>query len=53
MARWPRHVWTSLVTYGIVFVVFPLLCLLAYLWVRGPTMEFLEEEPATVKGTTE
>jgi hypothetical protein len=35
MARWPRHVWTSLFTYGTVFVLFPLLCLLAYAWVRG------------------
>ena len=35
MARWPRHVWTSIFTYGTVFVLFPLLCLLAYAWVRG------------------
>jgi len=35
MARWPRHAWTSLLTYGIVFAIFPLLCLLAYAWVRG------------------
>jgi len=35
MARWPRHAWTSLLTYGIIFVGFPLLCLLAYAWVRG------------------
>jgi hypothetical protein len=35
MARWPRHVWTSIFTYGTVFVLFPLLCLLAYGWVRG------------------
>lgn len=35
MARWPRHVWTSIYTYGIIFVGFPLLCLLAYAWVRG------------------
>ena len=34
MARWPRHVWTSIFTYGIVFVLFPLLCLLAYAWVH-------------------
>ena len=34
MARWPRHVWTSLFTYGVVFVAFPVLCLLAYAWVR-------------------
>jgi hypothetical protein len=35
MARWPRHVWTSIFTYSAVFVLFPLLCLLAYAWVRG------------------
>jgi hypothetical protein len=35
MARWPRHVWTSIFTYGIIFLLFPLLCLLAYLWVNG------------------
>jgi hypothetical protein len=35
MARWPRHVWTSLFTYGTVFVLFPLLCWLAYAWVHG------------------
>ncbi len=34
MARWPRHVWTSAFTYGTVFVIFPMLCLLAYAWVR-------------------
>jgi hypothetical protein len=35
MARWPRHVWTTIFTYGTVFVLFPLLCWLAYAWVRG------------------
>ena len=35
MARWPRHVWTSVFTYGTIFVLFPLLCFLAYAWVRG------------------
>ena len=35
MARWPRHVWTSIFTYATVFVLFPLLCWLAYAWVRG------------------
>jgi hypothetical protein len=35
MARWPRHVWTSIFTYATVFVLFPLLCVLAYAWVRG------------------
>jgi hypothetical protein len=34
MARWPRHGWTSLVTYGIIFVLFPLLCLLTFAWVQ-------------------
>ncbi len=34
MARWPRHVWTSLFTYGVIFVAFPMLCLLAYAWVQ-------------------
>ena len=35
MARWPRHAWTSVFTYGAVFVLFPVLCWLAYAWVRG------------------
>jgi hypothetical protein len=35
MARWPRHLWTSIFTYGTIFVLFPILCLLAYAWVRG------------------
>ena len=35
MARWPRHVWTSIYTYSVIFILFPLLCLLAYAWVRG------------------
>jgi hypothetical protein len=35
MARWPRHVWTTVFTYTAVFLLFPLLCVLAYLWVRG------------------
>jgi len=35
MARWPRHAWTTLFTYAAVFVLFPLLCWLAYAWVRG------------------
>lgn len=26
MARWPRHSWTTLATYGIIFVMFPVLC---------------------------
>ena len=35
MARWPRRVWTTLLTYALVFVGFPLLAYLAYLYVRG------------------
>jgi hypothetical protein len=35
MARWPRHVWTSIYTYTVIFVLFPLLCLLAYAYVHG------------------
>ncbi len=35
MARWPRRTWTTLLTYAIIFVGFPLLCLLAYAWVQG------------------
>jgi hypothetical protein len=35
MARWPRHEWTTLFTYLAVFLGFPLLCWLAYAWVRG------------------
>jgi hypothetical protein len=35
MARWPRTTWTSIYTYGTVFVLFPVLALLAYWWVRG------------------
>lgn len=35
MARWPHRRWTSIFTYAVVFVLFPLFCLLAYAWVRG------------------
>ena len=35
MARWPRHVWTTIFTYLTVFIGFPLLCILAYAYVRG------------------
>jgi hypothetical protein len=35
MARWPRRSWTTLYTYGVVFLAFPALAYLAYAWVRG------------------
>jgi hypothetical protein len=35
MARWPRHMWTTLFTYGTMFVLFPVLCWLAYAYVQG------------------
>ena len=35
MARWPYNRWTWFFTYGSIFVLFPLLCLLAYAWVNG------------------
>jgi hypothetical protein len=35
MARWPQHVWTTLFTYTVIFVGFPLLSLLFWRWVRG------------------
>jgi hypothetical protein len=35
MARWPRNVWTTIFTYAAVFILFPILCLLAYAWVQG------------------
>lgn len=35
MARWPQHTWTTWVTYGLIFILFPLLCVLAYAYVRG------------------
>ena len=35
MARWPRRVWTTIFTYGTIFILFPLLCLLAYAYVNG------------------
>ena len=35
MARWPRQVWTTIFTYGLIFAGFPLLAWLAYAWVRG------------------
>lgn len=35
MARWPEHAWTTIFTYGLIFIGFPLLCLLLWQWVRG------------------
>jgi hypothetical protein len=35
MARWPRHAWTSIFTYAVILILFPILCYLAYAWVRG------------------
>jgi len=35
MARWPEHLWTTLFTYAVIFIGFPLLCLLLWSWVRG------------------
>lgn len=35
MARWPKHLWTTLFTYGVIFVGFPILCFLLWSWVRG------------------
>lgn len=35
MARWPRRIWTTLYTYGTIFVVFPLAAYLAWAWVTG------------------
>ena len=37
MARWPKHVWTTLFTYGVIFLGFPLLCFVLWAWVRGRT----------------
>jgi hypothetical protein len=34
MARWPKNHWTTMFTYGAIFVAFPVLCLLAYAWVQ-------------------
>lgn len=35
MARWPRQTWTTIYTYLLVLILFPLLCVAAYGWVRG------------------
>jgi hypothetical protein len=35
MARWPRRTWTTLFTYGAIFLMFPILAFLAYAFVNG------------------
>jgi hypothetical protein len=35
MARWPQHSWTTLFTYGLIFVGFPILAFLAFAFVQG------------------
>lgn len=35
MARWPRNFKTTIFTYAIIFLGFPLLCFLAYAWIQG------------------
>jgi hypothetical protein len=35
MARWPQHIWTTLFTYTVIFVGFPLLAFALWKWVRG------------------
>jgi hypothetical protein len=35
MARWPQHIWTTLFTYSVIFIGFPLLCMMLWRWVRG------------------
>ena len=35
MARWPHNLWTTLFTYAVIFVGFPLLAFLLWMWVRG------------------
>ena len=40
MARWPRHAWTSIFTYAVILILFPILCYLAYAWVRGEWVGF-------------
>jgi hypothetical protein len=37
MARWPKHLWTTLFTYGVIFIGFPLIAFLLWAWVRGRT----------------
>lgn len=38
MARWPQKRWTTLFTYVVVLVLFPLLCLVTASWVGGCSM---------------
>jgi hypothetical protein len=35
MARWPRNLWSTVATYAAIFILLPMLCYLAYAWVRG------------------
>jgi hypothetical protein len=35
MFRWPENLATVALAYGLVFVGFPVLCLLSYLWING------------------
>ena len=35
MAQWPDNKFTTWFTYGLVFVGFPILCWLAWLWMKG------------------
>jgi hypothetical protein len=35
MARWPRQTWTTILTYLLILVGFPILCALAYGFVNG------------------
>jgi hypothetical protein len=40
MARWPRSAWTTIFTYGTIFILFPLLCWLALAFVQGRLWPF-------------
>ncbi len=35
MFRWPDKPLTAIMVYGLVFLGFPALCYLSYLWVKG------------------
>jgi len=35
MARWPRQTWTTIYTYAVILILFPLLGWLAIVWIRG------------------